>query len=193
MPTPSNRTPLRVARGTYSNLNSSVADIQTGEIVYATDQDKLYVKEGGSLVSTQADVSSKANTSDIGTTIQAYDADTAKTDVAQTFSAAQRGTIGTLTDGATITPDFATANNFTVTLGGNRTIANPTNLTAGQSGSIFIVQDGTGSRTAAWGSYWDFAAGTAPTLTTTAAGVDRVDYIVRSATSIHTVFTGNYS
>ncbi len=98
-----------------------------------------------------------------------------------------------MTDGATITPDFATANNFTVTLAGNRTIANPTNLTAGQSGSIFIVQDGTGSRTAAWGSYWDFAGGTAPTLSTTAAAVDRVDYVVRSSTSIHTVFTGNYS
>ena len=188
MPTPTNRTPVRVARGTYSNLNSSVADIQEGEIVYATDQDKLYVKEGSALVSTQANI-----TSAIGTTIQAFDADTAKTDTAQTFTAAQRGTIGTLTDGATITPDFATANNFTVTLAGNRTIANPTNLTAGQSGSIFIVQDGTGSRTAAWGSYWDFAGGTAPTLTTTAAAVDRVDYVVRSATSIHTVFTGNYS
>ena len=212
MPTPTNRTPLRVARGTYSNLNSSVSDIQEGEICYATDQDKLYVKEGGSLVSTQAtvDLSAKADIAsptftgtvtipagasiaDIGTTIQAYDADTAKTDTAQTFTAAQRGTIGTLTDGATITPDFATANNFTVTLAGNRTIANPTNLTAGQSGSIFIVQDGTGSRTAAWGSYWDFAGGVAPTLTTTAAGVDRVDYVVRSSTSIHTVFTGNYS
>ena len=125
--------------------------------------------------------------------IQAYDADTAKTDTAQTFTAAQRGTISTLTDGATITPDFATANNFTVTLGGNRTIANPTNLTAGQSGSIFIVQDGTGSRTGAWGSYWDFAAGAAPTLTTDANAIDRVDYVVRSSTSIHTVFTGNYS
>ena len=54
MPTPANRTPLRVARGTYSNLNSSVADIQEGEICYATDQDKLYVKEGSALVSTQA-------------------------------------------------------------------------------------------------------------------------------------------
>ena len=50
MPTPTNRTPVRVARGTYSNLNSSVADIQEGEIVYATDQDKLYVKEGSNLV-----------------------------------------------------------------------------------------------------------------------------------------------
>ena len=228
MPTPTNRTPVRVARGTYSNLNSSVSDIQEGEICYATDQDKLYVKEGSSLVdASSTDISAKANIAsptftgtpaaptaavstnttqlattafvvaeiadEVGTTIQAYDADTAKTDTAQTFTAAQRGTISTLTDGATITPDFATANNFTVTLGGNRTIANPTNLTAGQSGSIFIVQDGTGSRTGAWGSYWDFAAGAAPTLTTDANAVDRVDYVVRSSTSIHTVFTGNYS
>tara|TARA_B100000401_G_scaffold113084_1_gene73834 strand:+ start:4161 stop:6311 length:2151 start_codon:yes stop_codon:yes gene_type:complete len=121
------------------------------------------------------------------------DPDTALTDVAQTFTAAQRGTITTLTDGATVTPDFAASNNYTLTLGGNRTIANPTNLTAGQSGSIFLVQDGTGSRTAAWGSYWDFAGGTAPTLTTTASAVDRVDYVVRSSTSIHAVATLAYS
>ncbi len=177
MPTPSNRTPLRVARGTYSNLNSSVSDIQEGEICYATDQDKIYVKESGSLVSTQAVV----------------DPDTAVTDTAQTFTAAQRGTITTLTSGTTVTPDFAASNNYTITLGHNATIANPTNLTAGQSGSIFLVQDGTGSRTAAWGSYWDWAAGVAPTLTTTAAGVDRVDYVVRSTTSIHAVATLAYS
>lgn len=101
--------------------------------------------------------------------------------------------IGTLTDGATITPDFAADCNFTVTLGGSRTIANPTNITAGQSGSIFIVQDATGSRTLNWGSFWDFPGGTAPTLSTAANAVDRVDYIVRSSTSIHTVFTANYS
>jgi hypothetical protein len=101
--------------------------------------------------------------------------------------------IGTLTDGATITPDFAADCNFTVTLGGARTIANPTNITAGQSGSIFLVQDATGSRTAAWGSYWDFPGGTAPTLSTAANAVDRIDYVVRTSTSIHTVFTANYS
>lgn len=102
-------------------------------------------------------------------------------------------TIVTLTDGATITPDFDAGCNFAVTLGGNRTIANPSNIAAGQSGSIFLVQDATGSRTASWGSYWDFPAGTAPTLTTTANAVDRIDYVVRSATSIHAVFTANYS
>ena len=102
-------------------------------------------------------------------------------------------TITTLTDGATITPDLATSCNFTVTLGGNRALANPSNPVAGQSGSIFIVQDATGSRTLTWGTSWEFPAGTAPTLTTTASAVDRVDYIVRSSTSIQAVFTGNYS
>ena len=101
--------------------------------------------------------------------------------------------IETLTDAATITPDLSTSCNYTVTLGGNRTLANPTNIVAGQSGSIFIVQDGVGGRTLAWGSYWDFAGGTAPTLSTGIGAVDRVDYIVRSSTSIHAVFTGNYS
>jgi hypothetical protein len=130
---------------------------------------------------------------DIGSTVQSYDADTAKTDVAQTYSAGQRGTITALTDDATITPDLAASNNFSVTLAGNRTLANPTNIVAGQSGSVFITQDGTGSRTLAFGSYWDFAGGTAPTLSTDAASVDRIDYVVRSATSIHAVFTAAYS
>ena len=39
---------------------------------------------------------------------------------------------------------------------------------AGDNATISITQDGTGSRTLAYGSYWDFANGAAPTLTTTA-------------------------
>jgi len=117
----------------------------------------------------------------------------ARTDTAQSFSAAQRGAITALTDGATITPDFALANNYSVTLGGNRTLANPSNLTAGQSGSIFISQDGTGSRTLAYGSQYDFIGGTAPTLSTSSGAVDRIDYVVRTTGSIHCVFTANYS
>ena len=50
MATPSTRTPVRIARGSYSNLNSSLSDLQDGEIMYAEDQDKLYVKDGSSLV-----------------------------------------------------------------------------------------------------------------------------------------------
>jgi hypothetical protein len=108
----------------------------------------------------------------------------AATNAAQSFSAAQRGTVVALTDGATITPDFAAGNNFSVTLGGNRTLANPSNLTAGQSGTIVITQDGTGSRTLAYGSNWKFPGGTAPTLTTTANAVDVIALYVESSSRI---------
>ena len=101
--------------------------------------------------------------------------------------------IDTLTSAATVTPDFAASCNFTLTLGQNLTIANPSNLTAGQSGSIFLIQDGTGSRTAGFGTHWDFVDGTAPTLSTAASSVDRLDYLVRSSTSIHAVVTLAYS
>ena len=120
----------------------------------------------------------------IGTDVQAYDADTAKTDVAQAFTKAQRGTPVALTDGASIATDLSLGNNFSVTLGGNRTLANPTNIVAGQSGIIVLTQDGTGSRTLAYGSYFKFPAGTAPTLTTTAGAVDVLAYYVESSTRI---------
>ena len=113
----------------------------------------------------------------------------ASLDAAQNWTKGQRGEITALTDGASITIDMADSNNFSVTLGGNRTFANPSNDTAGQSGSIFITQDGTGSRTASWGTDWEFAGGTAPTLTTTAAASDRIDYVIRSGTSIQAVAT----
>ena len=105
----------------------------------------------------------------------------------QTFTAGQRGEVTALTDAASIATDLALSNNFSVTLAGNRTLANPTNTVAGQSGSIFITQDGTGSRTLAFGTNFKFVAGTAPTLSTAAASVDRIDYVVASATKIHAV------
>lgn len=103
------------------------------------------------------------------------------------FFKAVRGSITTLTDGATITPDFNASNYFTVTLAGNRTLANPTNLAAGQGGSIIIRQDGTGSRTLSFGSYFKFPGGTVPSLSTSPNAVDRLVYFVASATEIHAV------
>lgn len=180
-----------------------VVTTDIGSTVQAYDADLTTLGAGGSSARSflglaigtdvQAYDATILKSADIGTSVQAYDADTAKTDTAQTYTAGQRGEITALTDGATITPDLADSNNFSVTLGGNRTLANPSNIVAGQSGSIFITQDGTGSRTLAYGSYYDFAGGTAPTLSTTASAVDRIDYIVRTSTSIHCVFTANYS
>ena len=97
------------------------------------------------------------------------------------------GLIVGLSDAASISTNLTLSNNFSVTLAGNRTLANPTNIAAGQSGSIFITQDGTGSRTLAYGSYFKFVGGTAPTLSTAAAAVDRIDYVVATTTKIHAV------
>jgi len=116
------------------------------------------------------------------------DTKTASTAV-NNWTAGQSGEITALVSAATITIDMADSNNFSVTLAHNATFANPSNDTAGQSGSIFITQDGTGSRTASWGTDWEFAGGTAPTLTTTAAASDRIDYVIRSGTSIQAVAT----
>jgi len=101
--------------------------------------------------------------------------------------------IQALTDGTNISVDFNVGQNFTVTLAGNRTLDNPTNCVAGQVGSIFITQDGTGSRTLAYGSSWDFAGGTAPVLSTDAAAVDRLDYIVQTSTDVQALVTKAYS
>jgi hypothetical protein len=94
------------------------------------------------------------------------------------------GNVTTLTYASTLTLDMSAGNNYAVTLTGNATLANPTNLVAGQSGVIKLTQDGTGSRTLAYGSYWDFPAGAAPTLTTTANAVDILVYYVDSTTNI---------
>tara|TARA_R100000900_G_scaffold25982_2_gene20623 strand:+ start:2100 stop:2765 length:666 start_codon:yes stop_codon:yes gene_type:complete len=101
--------------------------------------------------------------------------------------------IVSLTDAANIAVDFNAGQNFALTLADNRTLDNPTNCVPGQVGSIFIVQDGTGSRTLAYGSSWDFPGGTAPVLSTDAAAVDRLDYIVQTSTDVQALVTKAYS
>ena len=78
----------------------------------------------------------------------------------------------TLTDQATVTWDASTEDVCKVTLAGNRTLAAPSNGTTGQFISILVIQDGTGSRTLTWNAVFEFAADTAPTLTTTASKGD---------------------
>ena len=102
----------------------------------------------------------------------------------QSLTGGIRGSITALSDGATITPDFDDNCNFSVTLAGNRTLANPSNITAGQSGVIVVTQDSTGSRTLSFGSNFKFAGGTAPTLTTTASAVDVIAYYCESTSRI---------
>jgi hypothetical protein len=89
-----------------------------------------------------------------------------------------------LSDGANISWDMDTGIDFTVTLAGNRTLDNATNVTVGKKGRLRVVQDGTGSRTLSFGTNYEFASGAAPTLTTDASAEDVFYYDCISATRI---------
>lgn len=100
----------------------------------------------------------------------------------QVYSAAA---VVTLTDDTTIAVDMSTFLNAQVTLGGNRTLGQPSNTKVGQTGFIRIIQDGTGSRTLAYHADWKFAGGTDPVLTTTASATDLLFYEVIAANFIY--------
>lgn len=116
--------------------------------------------------------SEKIPTSAIGSTVQGYDANTVKKNVATGYTAQHYGVEGTLTDGGTIAWDVNAAQVAKVTLGGNRTFGAPTNQVAGAFYGLLVIQDDTGSRTGAWNSVFKFPTATAPTLTTTASAKD---------------------
>lgn len=105
---------------------------------------------------------------------------------AQTFSAGQRGAVTSVAYAASIALNLALSNNFEIAaLTGNLTLANPTNLVAGQSGFIILPQDATGSRTISFGSYWKAPGGIASVVLSTAANsVDALAYYVRNSTNI---------
>ncbi|HKU18825.1 MAG TPA: hypothetical protein VJP80_06155 [Candidatus Saccharimonadales bacterium] len=88
----------------------------------------------------------------------------------------------TLTDAATIATDASLGSHFRVTLGGNRTLGNPTNSTDGQKVMWELIQDGTGSRTITLGG--NFALGSdisSVTLTTTAGKRDFLGAVYNAA------------
>lgn len=90
-----------------------------------------------------------------------------------------------LTPGATVSIDLNTGINFTLAMGGNYTLANPTNGKDGQAGKIEITQDATGSRTLAYGGNWFFDGGVDPTLSTSANARDVLYYSVLADGKVH--------
>ena len=106
---------------------------------------------------------------------------------AKTFTAPVIGNVTSLTDAASIAIDMGVGNNFAFTLAGNRTLEAPTNATPGQTGYIYITQDGTGSRTLAFNNAYIFVNGTAPTISTAAGAKDLLVYNVKEATAITAV------
>jgi len=154
------------AKAALANTNSRIGTVETATTTAA-------IQATAALANTNSAISGK----------QDADADTAKTDVVQTFSVAQRGAVTdhcSLIANTAFRQDFSLSNHFKMTLAGSITLNNPTNQVAGQSGAMEIVNGG--SYTVSFGSDFDFAAGTPPTIT--ASGTDVLSYYVSSANNI---------
>jgi len=154
------------AKAALANTNSRIGTVETATTTAA-------IQATAALANTNSAISGK----------QDADTDTAKTDVVQTFSVAQRGAVtdhGSLIANTAFRQDFSLSNHFKMTLAGSITLNNPTNQVAGQSGAMEIVNGG--SYTVSFGSDFDFAAGTPPTIT--ASGTDVLSYYVSSANNI---------
>ena len=162
----------------YHNGTASFIDSNTGDLRLLGDDLKLMRTDGSTFF---VDCNAGGSVEIFHNNSKKFE--TASGGISLTGGAAAN--ITALSDGATITIDMATACHHSVTLGGNRTFAAPSNQVVGQAGSIFITQDGSGSRTAAFNAAFKFVGGTAPTLSTAAAAVDRIDYVILSSNVIH--------
>lgn len=92
----------------------------------------------------------------------------------------EAGVVGvwqTLTDAATITWDLS-GGSGEVTLGGNRTLADPTSVTAGNEYYLMVKQDATGSRKLDWGSAYKFEGGAEPRLSFLPNQVDLLEFVI---------------
>jgi len=146
----------------------------------------------GDMVSTQNlnDVANKATAREnlgvkIGSDVQAYDVKTAKLNGAQYWEYAQYHSQATITSAATITLALVNGNDFSLALGHNATLANPSDIGTyvGMKGSISGSNNA--SYTLSYGSYWfPIGAASAPAIPTGSGAKFRIDFHVVSSTRI---------
>lgn len=146
--------------GVIEDLGTLGAPSSDGEFIVATGAG-AFAYETGNTVRTSLGLA-------IGSDVEAYNADIAKIDEADEWTAAQNFNNRSLTFDATQDWNLETDQVCDLTLTNNTTFDAPTNMNDGGFYSITIIQDSTGSRTAAWNAVFKWAGGSAPTLTTTA-------------------------
>jgi len=94
------------------------------------------------------------------------------------------GVVSSTVSSGVILLDFSANNNFDITLQGDSTLAPSVSPSGGQSGAIYIRQDGTGTRLLSYSGGWSFSNGAAPTLTVTPSGTDLLAYYAASTSTI---------
>jgi hypothetical protein len=82
------------------------------------------------------------------------------------------------------TLNLQNGNFFKLTLTGNTSVTTPTNIAPGQSGIIYLIQDGTGGRSVSFSDVWNFSSGVTITPTSVANSVDLISYFVRGVSAI---------
>jgi hypothetical protein len=151
----------------YDAALASIAGLTTAadRMIYTTASDTYAVTTLTSFMRTLLDDTDAATARStlglvIGTNVQAYDADTAKLDVEQTFTAQQVPMNGTLTDGATINWDADTNGQVvSVTTAASRTFAAPTNIV---QNALYVLVLTTGDFTPTFNAAYKWPDGTAP-------------------------------
>ena len=177
---------IQIRRDTASDWTSANPTLAQGELALETDTLKLKAGDGTtawtSLAYYTLGTAGFLATSTIGSTVQAFDADTSKLDVAETRSASsnfadnvlQRPVLKDYAETkvamAAHAVDLELGNVFTYTLSGGQTVTFTNPPASGTAGSFTMIVTNGGSATLTWPSSVDWPAATAPTLTT--SGVD---------------------
>ena len=169
--------------GTAATLNFGTAD---ANLIPVSSADARYIPTSTSSTISSNKTFSKtvtftSTTTHSGTAV--FNAQISATSSA-TFSGAVGTPIVSLSAATSVALDLSSGNDFGITLGNATTLVNPTNAKIGQTGTIAVKQDGTGSRTLSYGDAYNFASGTAPTLSTAAAATDILIYKVREVSSV---------
>lgn len=187
------------ANNTFSEIHlkwSSTDNIIEGNTILATATNKA---KNGIYFETSGDTDNQVGVNIIDGTVTNDIEDNgteniynATKNVAQEYTKTQNFNATTLTDWANISWDLSQNQVSSVTLWGNRTLDNPTNMVDGATYILIVKQDGTGSRTLAYGTAYKRTWGTAPTLSTGANAVDILSF-VSDGTNMYGVSSLNFS